>query len=136
MQSRKEKKLKNKNVLCCINENPLFSYRSLENENNTMFVQTIINFVTENSKNKNERWLKKESAYESNVAFIYYEVNVQKALLFLKNHPKKKWTEIEKFCFTLLNYILEETPENLMTFLANTKTLKEKELEKLKKTFQ
>ncbi len=124
--------MKNKNILCCINENPLFSYRSLENENNTMFVQTIINFVTENSKNKNEKWLKKESAYESDVAFIYYEVNVKEALLFLKKHPKKKWNEIEKFCFTFLSYVLEDKNENIII----TKNWNENDLEKIKKSFR
>jgi len=52
--------MKNQNILCCINDAPLFSYSPILNKNFSKLDQIIINYVTEKTNCK--RWIKKEKA--------------------------------------------------------------------------
>ena len=78
--------MKNENVLCCINDCPLFSYNPISQKEDVIRSQIIINFVTEKSAYK--KWISKETTFESNVEFYYYEINVEEAFRYLKENHK------------------------------------------------
>jgi len=40
--------MKNQNILCCLNENPIFVYSPISSSKNDIFQQIIINYVTKN----------------------------------------------------------------------------------------
>jgi len=124
--------MKNQNILCCLNENPIFSYSPLTNQGNECFEQIIINYITKGFSGK--RWFKKENSLVDNVEFIYYEINLEQALKKIESGKKYKYNTMEQFCLSFLNYFLEDTPEKLLKFLKikanfNEEDLKEIELE-------
>lgn len=123
----------NRNILCCINENPLFSYSPISNETYPNLEQIIINYVTKEPTSK--RWLKKEQTVDENVEFLYYEINIEKAYAHLSKVKKLKNNTMENFCLSFLNLFLENTPDKLIHFLKETNSFTEKELEEIKKDF-
>ncbi len=125
--------MKNKNVLCCINDYPLFSYNPISNVEDKILQQVIINFIT--GKNHRKKWLTKETTYESNIEFIYFEVNVEKAFEIIRKKQKIKGT-VENFCLKFLNYFLQDSPEPLIEFLKSTETFNEKDLNDIRKYFK
>ena len=125
--------MKPKNILCCINDYPLFSYRPLENKPNVILEQNIVNFLT---GKKTGPWISKETTYESNVLFHYYEVSVEKACKMLSKGKKGKNGNIETFCLSFLNFFFEENFDNLINFLRSTNDFTEEELTELKNSLE
>lgn len=126
--------MKNQNILCCINDAPLFSYSPILNKNFSKLDQIIINYVTEKTNCK--RWIKKEKAKEGNVEFFYYEINLEKAYKYALKKKKYKYNSVENFCLSFLNYFLEDTPNNLLYFLKSTNSFTKEELEEIKLDFE
>ena len=125
--------MKNENVLCCINDCPLFSYNPISQKENTIRSQIIINFVTEKSTYK--KWISKETVFESNVEFYYYEINVEEAFHYLRENKKISGNSIERFCLTFLNYFLQDSPKPLINFLRKTGNYSDKELKSFETLF-
>ena len=125
--------MKNENVLCCINDCPLFSYNPISQKENVIRIQIIINFVTEKSAYK--KWISKETVFESNVEFYYYEINVEEAFRYLKENHKISGNSIERFCLTFLNYFLQDSPKPLINFLRKTGNYSDKELKSFETLF-
>lgn len=124
----------NENILCCINDCPLFSYHSLGEEKDFIKKQNIINFVTQHPSSRH--WITKETTFEGNVEIYYYEINVEKAFQYLKAQKKISGKSIERFCLTFLNFFLQETSSPLIEFLRRTKTYTESELKSFESLFQ
>ena len=125
--------MKNENVLCCINDCPLFSYHPISQKENVIRSQIIINFVTENFAYK--KWISKETVYDSNIEFYYYEINVEEAFRHLKKNNKISGNSIERFCLTFLNCFLQDNPKPLINFLRKTGTYSEEELKSFEALF-
>ena len=125
--------MKNENVLCCINDCPLFSYNPISQKEDVIRSQIIINFVTEKSAYK--KWISKETTFESNVEFYYYEINVEEAFRYLKENHKISGNSIERFCLTFLNYFLQDSPKPLINFLRKTGNYSDKELKSFETLF-
>ncbi len=125
--------MKTKNILCCINDCPLFSYNSLNQKESVIIEQNIINFLTGKTRGP---WIKKEITYESNVLFYYYEVNVEKAWKLLYHGKKVKCNEIENFCLKFLNLFYEKKTDELIEFLKTTNNFTEEELQELKNSLE
>ena len=132
LMTKKGVKMREKNILCCINDFPLFTYQPLSQKKEKNREQNILNFVIDPPSKK---WIKKEIIDEKQIKLIYYEINMRTAILKLKKPTQSKKTEIESFCLSLLEYIIKENQEKLLTFLKNTNSLKEEELETFKISF-
>ncbi len=124
--------MKNKHFLCCINDCPLFCYHPIVTDDPIIVEQVIVNFVT--GKTINDKWITRETTFESNVEFFYYEVNVEKAFQLMRK-KKKSTSSIENFCFTFLNYFLQDSAEPLIEFLRSTNSFTNKELNEFRKLF-
>jgi len=133
IHKRKEKIMTNRNILCCINENPLFSYSPISNESFPNLEQVIINYITRCPSSK--KWLKKEKTIDENVEFLYYEINIEKAYTHLTKGRKYRYNTIENFCLSFLNFFLEETPDKLIEFLKTTDSFTEEELDDIRAYF-
>lgn len=120
----------NKNVLCCVNDNPIFLYKTLVQENNE---QIILNFLTTGNPKK---WIKKEKTNLEEIEFVYYEINIEKAFHKILTQKRYRKHSIESFSLSFLNYFLEETPEKLINFLNQMSPLTEEEIKDLKLEFQ
>ena len=87
-----------KNILCCVNDNPIFYYTPLNIEKD-IIEQVIINYVLES---KNKRWLKKETVLDNNVLFSYYEINVEQAYEKITKNQNCKKNSAEEFCMSFI----------------------------------
>lgn len=125
--------MKNTNILCCINDNPIFSYNPIITTENLDLDQIIINFLT--GSNTSKRWIKKETTEEKNVKFNYYEINLTKAMEVTQKEKKYKNNSIENFCLSFSNLFLEKTPNKLISFLKKTQFFSEKELQEIEDYF-
>jgi len=94
----KRNTMKNQNILCCLNENPIFVYHSIYTDQNELLEQIIINYITKNYQGK--RWLRKESCFVDNVKFVYYEIQLEtaptKLLSFLRKIAAFTESELEE----------------------------------------
>ncbi len=90
----------NANILCCLDESPIFSYNPLEGPNN---VYVIMNYVS----HKNKKWILKEKYLTVDVTIFYFEIQMDLALEKMnpKNKPPK--SKLERFCLNLLGYIMK-----------------------------
>jgi len=125
--------MKNQNILCCLNENPIFVYHSIYTDQNELLEQIIINYITKNYQGK--RWLRKESCFVDNVKFVYYEIQLETALKRVKKKSRYQYDSIERFCLSFLNFFLEKTPTKLLSFLRKIAAFTESELEEIEKEF-
>ncbi len=125
--------MKNQNILCCIDENPIFMYSPILKEENKTLEQVIINYITKDFRGK--RIIRMEKETSSNVEFIYYEINLEKAILKLMQRKKKRFSSIERFCLSFLNYFLEDTPKKLLEFLKRNQIFDDSELKNIEKEF-
>jgi len=125
--------MKNQNILCCLNENPIFVYSPISSSKNDIFQQIIINYVTKNIVGK--RMFKKERTFVDNVEFFYYEINLEYAFRKINVRKKFKANSIEKFCLSFLNYFLEDNPSKLLNFLKDTANFSDEDLKEIELEF-
>lgn len=120
-----------KNILCCVNDNPIFYYTPLNIEKD-IIEQVIINYVLES---KNKRWLKKETVLDNNVLFSYYEINVEQAYEKITKNQNCKKNSAEEFCMSFIKYLTEDTPKKLIKFLRAMSSFTEKDLYEIEAEF-
>jgi len=96
--------MQNKNLLCCLNDVPLFFYSPII-ERQDYLEQTIINYVTE--KPKNDTWFQTERRFIDGVEFFYYEINIINAKKLITARKKSKYNTMEYNCLELLKFFLE-----------------------------
>ena len=125
--------MKNQNILCCLDENPIFVYKPIFSSTDDVFQQIIINYVTKNIVGK--RMFKKERTFIDNVEFFYYEINLEYAFRKINVRKKFKANSIEKFCFSFLNYFLEDSPSKLLKFLKETANFSDDDLKEIELEF-
>lgn len=126
--------MQNQNILCCLNENPIFSYQPIGIVNGANFQQIIINYITDNFHGKRMFW--KEKSHVDNVEFVYYEINLEHALRKVKTRKKYSYNSIEEFCLSFLNYFLEDSPKKLLDFLKSTANFNDDDLKEIEMEFQ
>ena len=106
--------MKNQNILCCINDNPIFSYNPIAVEGNETMQQIILNYVTNNYVGK--RWIHKEKTLVDSVEFFYYEINLEFAFQKIKKKARYQKNSLEHFCLFFLSYFLDENSDHLNDF--------------------